>query len=517
MIALLMHIVVASALVLLAAIALRSIIHSTIPVARRGLPRTDYWIAGFSLCTITTFVWYATAHASLLSDASDVRAAITRGNLNGARVAEARASTLTGWILDCTGKDSLALVRYARDGRALRRFYATDTTANIIGGSRMYSLDRLFDARLRTPIASDERQLHPAGRDLRLTLCRSLTDTAWHLLRSSGSDGAVIVQEVATGGVLAYAATGTPTDAPLGMRQSLIPGSLMKLATAAIWLENGMGERVTDCPRHLPIGNYSLRNSHEFSRPTLVVPREMIVYSCNVAAARMLLEMRTRLGSDALINGYQRLGFAAYEPRNELCAAGRPRGYDGGFWRTASPQLVRHLSPVRSALCLSPKSIRPDLAMLSIGQGPIDVSAVHMMRFLQAIGNDGVMLNPTFEWDLARTARPAATLMRPETARSLREAMAEVVSQGTASSVASELASLEGWSLAGKTATVEREGAVFDDGWFGGLVMGPDTRARYVVVVFLRKGGPGGGEPARIAAKLTRYLAEHKPGTEDAQ
>ena len=484
-------------------------------IAARAEPR-DAWTRGITLGVVALCVWYAAAHAVLLTRQRDLAASIDRLGLRDARRAEERTATPMGWMLDCTGADSLALARYAWREGGIRRAYASDTLYSIVGG-RPYALDRLYAARLREPAAPFAAALHAPGRDLPLTLCTSLTDTASRLLAGAGTPGVVLVQEVATGAVLAWAATGAPTDAPLAARQYLIPGSVMKLATAAIWMEHGLGERVMDCPGSLTIGRYRIRNAHEFSRAALVVPRDMVVYSCNVVAAEMMLEMKERLGADEIARGYERLGFGTYVPvgprGDERCAPNRPRGFDTTFWQASAEPVARHLSPVRSSICLGRRTRAPELAMLAIGQGPVDVSAVQVMRFVQAIGNDGVALAPTFEAALARGERPARRLMRPETARALVDAMAKVVEHGTAQGVRGELAGLGGWTLAGKTATVQRDGAPDDDGWFTGLVLDPDGRARYAVVVYLRTGGPGGGGPARIAARLTRFLAERQPGT----
>jgi cell division protein FtsI/penicillin-binding protein 2 len=95
--------------------------------------------------------------------------------------------------------------------------------------------------------------------------------------------------------------------------------------------------------------------------------------------------------------------------------------------------------------------------------------------------------------------------MREETARRLQSAMLEVVRSGTARSVSPRLAGT-GWALGGKTGTSQIAGAR-DDGWFAGLMHDESERPRYSVVVYLQGGGPGGGQPASIAAELTRRMA----------
>jgi cell division protein FtsI/penicillin-binding protein 2 len=88
--------------------------------------------------------------------------------------------------------------------------------------------------------------------------------------------------------------------------------------------------------------------------------------------------------------------------------------------------------------------------------------------------------------------------------------MLQVVQQGTARSVAPRLTSI-GWDLGGKTGTAQIAGAP-DDGWFAGLIHDESGEPRYSVVVYLRGGGPGGRQPAAIAAELTRTLAQREAG-----
>ena len=60
---------------------------------------------------------------------------------------------------------------------------------------------------------------------------------------------------------------------------------------------------------------------------------------------------------------------------------------------------------------------------------------------------------------------------------------------GTAQSAKPRFANT-GWDLGGKTGTADVAGAPRPDAWFAGLMYGPDRRARYSVVVYLRRGAP---------------------------
>ena len=64
--------------------------------------------------------------------------------------------------------------------------------------------------------------------------------------------------------------------------------------------------------------------------------------------------------------------------------------------------------------------------------------------------------------------------------------------------------------MGGKTGTAEVGGSA-DNGWFAGILFGPDDEPRYTVVAFLEGGGPGGAMPATIAARVALALIENPP------
>ncbi len=64
-----------------------------------------------------------------------------------------------------------------------------------------------------------------------------------------------------------------------------------------------------------------------------------------------------------------------------------------------------------------------------------------------------------------------------------------------------------GWDMGGKTGTADVARGRVPDGWFAGLMFGPDGRPKYTVVVYVANGGQGGRVAAPIAATMTRYMA----------
>jgi hypothetical protein len=470
--------------------------------------RRERWAVRTAMGMLVLAGIYAAGHARLLIQRAQLEEGRQRYAVFGdPRLAEARRAEARGWLLDCTDRDDNALVRYARSGNTITRsFPLGEASANLIGGpddseSRDFTLERLFLSHTRQPLSwSESGQLHPAGRDLRTTLCGDVTAAAWRSLRSAGLPGAVVVQEVETGAVLGYAATGGPEDAPLGVRRYAPPGSVFKLALAALWWESGLAEIDLPCPASIRVSpRATISNAGGFSLPPVRVPEGMLVPSCNTTAVDMALRMREELGADAFEEAYRRFGFTPYE-------GNAPTGLDDEFWSTTSSAWRRRMSPPHSRLRLSESTGTDEWAQLAIGQGPVDVTVVAVSRFVQAIGNDGVMLQPTLERELAEQHGEGDRIMSAETSLHLQRAMRAVVERGTARSIARRLAGT-GWQIGGKTGTAQIARRA-DDGWFAGLVFDSDDRPRYSVVVYLQGGGPGGGRPAAIASDVARSLVE---------
>jgi membrane peptidoglycan carboxypeptidase len=432
------------------------------------------------------------------------------------RLAEMRRAEVRGWILDCTGEDANALARYGPADEAVVRVYPLgEAGANLIGGGedadqRDFTVERLFASRLREPLNWLERgQLHPAGTDLRLTLCRDMTRQAWQHLRGTGRPGAVVVQEVATGALVAYAATGGPGEPPLGIRRYAPPGSVFKLVLAALWWDSGLPDTAMGCPATIQVAPGAvISNFGNFAIGSVQAPHGMLVPSCNSTAVEMAWRMREQLGTQTFLDAYRRYGFIPYGDT-------APRGVDTDFWSTSSSAWARRMSPPPSRLRMSEQTGRAEWAQLAIGQGPLDVTVVGVSRFLQAIGNGGVMLRPTLEWEHAESPEQVERVMSAETAQRLQAAMLDVVDRGTGRAAAAPRLAGQRWDLGGKTGTAQIQGAP-DDGWFAGLIHDPEGRPRYTVVVYLNGGGPGGGRPAAIAAEMVRAVAQQERGARSA-
>lgn len=98
--------------------------------------------------------------------------------------------------------------------------------------------------------------------------------------------------------------------------------------------------------------------------------------------------------------------------------------------------------------------------------------------------------------------------MKKSTALQLQSAMRDTVQRGTATSISRAFGN-SGWQIGGKTGTgpgPTETGPPFD-GWFAGLIFDPTGKARFTTATFVRHGGTGGGNAAKISAELARYIA----------
>lgn len=480
-------------------------------VANWGTSR-ERWTVRLAAGMLLLAIVYAAAHVRLLAQ----RAEIERGRelyavYGDPRRTEQRRGEVRGWIRDCTGEDASALAYYREQGGVVERAYPLgEAGANFVGGGqgadeRDYTIEVLFAPELRRPMSFMERgELHPAGQDLTLTLCRPVVAEAYEQLTRVGRPGAVVVQDVRTGAVLAYAATGGPEDPPLGIKRYSPPGSVFKLALSALWWESGMPDDIPiPCPAEIRVTERAtISNFGDIDRGMVNGPTGMLVPSCNTAAVWMAQRLREEIGAEAFVEAYRRYGFVPYEET-------APTDSIGDFWRTSSDAWTRRMTPAPSRIRISSATGDAEWAQLSIGQGPVDVTVMGISRFVHAIANGGVMLPPTFEMDLALDPPRGERILSEETVRRLHGAMLEVVRSGTGRAAGGILQGT-GWTIGAKTGTAQVAGRA-DNGWFASILFDPEGTPRYTIVSFVEGGGGGGGAPATIAARVARVLIDEAP------
>ena len=308
-----------------------------------------------------------------------------------------------------------------------------------------------------------------------------------------------MVQDVRTGAVVAFAAS-QPSE--LDITTPVSPLSLSKLLLAASWWDHRQPEVGFDSTKGTP-------NAENPAYRSRVSIHEMLVGGSDSAGRQAAVTLRKAVGAKAVLEDLRRYGFGppVYAARDER------------FWGELAPTWKVRLTPQPAYVSLSGKTSDAQWAeALSIGETEMKVTALHVSRFLQAIGNDGVMLTPTAREEgpappvtqssaSGRRLRGSVRVMQASTARQLQSAMRDCVRRGTAKSIAQALADT-GWQIGGKTGSgtaLLPKGAQID-GWFAGLVFDPQGKARFTVATFVRSGGYGGENAARLSAEVVRPL-----------
>jgi len=323
-------------------------------------------------------------------------------------------------------------------------------------------------------------------------VCAAANGHAVALMRADQLTAATVVQDVRAGALLAFAAS---EPERLDVSARILPLSLTKLLLAASWWDRNQPE--TEFDRYPPDSP---------NPPKKVSIQEMLVMSVDHAGRQMATALRNAVGTAAVLRDLRRYGFG---PRT---AAQR----DATFWAELAPAWRARLLPAAAYHSLSERSGAAEWAdALSIGESNFTVTVLRLSRFLQAVGNGGLSLPlvARVEQPASKNARPLRMrprrVMRERTAPRLQAALREAAQRGTARSIATALADT-GWQIGGKTGTGPKQVGPESDGCFAGLIFDPQGQARFTVATFVRHGGPGGGNAAKISAKVAKFLLEVK-------
>ena len=317
----------------------------------------------------------------------------------------------------------------------------------------------------------------------RRTVCEAANARALQFMRAGNLEATMVVQDVESGSLVAFAAS---HQAKLDVTTRLSPLSPIKLLTAASWLDHERAKR-----ENLSSNDQLLTDS--------------IANGNDDAGRRIASALRNAIGAKAVFDDLAKYGF----PQCNASGAGD----DNLFWKELSPALSKRLQPKVACHSLDPETVTKDWEdTLSLGEKGVVVTPLHLSRFLQAIGNGGLMLPPlarTEDHATLSTSNPTR-IMNEETAVKLEQVMRGSVEDGTAKAAAPILAST-GWTLGGKTGTGPQPGSAAagqaSDGCFAGLLFDPHLRARFTVVTYVNHGGFGGGNAARLSAEMGRWLA----------
>jgi Penicillin binding protein transpeptidase domain len=327
------------------------------------------------------------------------------------------------------------------------------------------------------------------------TVCETAGEEASRWLALRHLAGAALMQDVQTGALVSF--TSAPASASAAAARTggsaLVAGGvdvttpLLPLSLAKVFLAASCWDRAAALPPGVD------RDLHE-----------MLVDGSDSTGRRLAIGLRRAVGSAAVLADLERFGLRSCG----RAGASAPLP-DDHFWRELAPRFVQRLRPATACVSIGPDdSDRRWASVLSIGEDGLTVTLLHVSRFLQAVGNGGLLVQPRALWDGGdRIAAPPPTAAHPEgtrivavsTAARLQAALSDAVLRGTAIGIRGLPG--HGWTMGGKTGTGPGEAHPYD-GCFAGLVFDGRRVARYAIASYVRRGGRGGGAAAQLAAEL---------------
>jgi penicillin-binding protein 2 len=265
------------------------------------------------------------------------------------------------------------------------------------------------------------------------------------------------------------------------------PGSIWKLHTAIIAMEAGLvriDEKMqVPCQGGFQYGNRYFR-CHKHDGHGDVTLAEALEQSCDT----YFYQLGLRIGLQNLVAGGLRLG-------------GRDRS---GIDLPAETRSVFPTDPAREYYdrLYGPRGWTTAVTLnLAIGQGENAQTVVNMARFYTALATDGAAARP--EVVRGQAERTKMTTITPEQLRQLQDAMAGVITRGTA-----RASQLDGVAIAGKTGTAQNaQDQVRDHAWFAGYAPAEDPK---IVIVLLLEFGGGGSRAARMASRVFEFYLKQR-------
>lgn len=317
------------------------------------------------------------------------------------------------------------------------------------------------------------------------TVCEAANKQALAIMHATNLTAATVMLDVRTGALLVAAASNPET---LNVTSTLLPLSTVKLLLAASWWDHG------------------LPDTFRGANGTQVSITEMLVSGDDNAGRETATKLRTSIGVESVLADLNRFGF----PSGHFAPS------DAHYWANIDPKLGNTFVPATSFNLLDARTTKEQWEdTLSIGETRFKVTVLHISRFLQSIGNQGVMFAPTAriqpEAQELRTTK-STRVLQESTAWKLQAAMRDTVERGTANGVATVLSDT-GWRIGGKTGTGPGTLGPEADGWFAGLVFDRLGHARFTVATYVKRGGKGGGKAARLSAELARFIVGASPNS----
>ncbi len=305
----------------------------------------------------------------------------------------------------------------------------------------------------------------------RLYIDAGLNNTAYAGL--NGQKGCVLVVNYKTGELVCMVSTpaidpADPNAVPgegafinRALSSVFVPGSIFKLVTAAAAIETvpNIEDRRFYCEGKGNIAGVEINCSGEHYTQTF---EQALANSCNVAFSKIA----TLVGQDNMVKYVRGYGFLDPHRLDDIptAAGSYPLDFVGD----------------------------PELGWSGIGQSTDLVNPYAMLRFVSAIANNGVLVEPT----MIQGGKPPvkSRFMSAETADKLKQMMAYNVSYAYDGDFR-----FTGLKLCAKTGTAEL-GDGSSHAWFVGYLL--DERHPYAFVVLVENGGSGLYAAGPVANRL---------------
>lgn len=393
---------------------------------------------------------------------------------------------------DITDKNG-TLLAYTKDGK--RRYNDSKeirmSTLHAVGDLKGYIATGVHSAYLKElcgyNILNGVYNKSGNGNNIELTIDSDLCVTAKKALGSHS--GAVGVYNYKTGEIVCMTSTPTydpeSTATPGGtgvymnrlLSVSYTPGSIFKLVTTLSALENinNAGDLHFTCKNGVTLANEWLSC---MGRHNNIGLDDALVYSCNAFFAQTAL----RLGRETLTKTAQ----------------------DVGFNKTVYMDRV----PCAQSKYNVDKSNDIDFGWSGIGQYTDLVNPFQYMRFMGAIANGGVAVNPYLVKKV--TTHSGITLKRGsrQNKSMLSKKNAERMTQMMRNNVIKNYGDyrFKGLDVCGKTGTAEvgKKENTTPHSWFTGFCNNPDKPYAFAVVV--ENAGSGNGAALQVASKVLAKL-----------
>jgi cell division protein FtsI/penicillin-binding protein 2 len=232
-------------------------------------------------------------------------------------------------------------------------------------------------------------------------VCAAGNKRALEIMNASNLEAITVIQDVQTGAVVVFAAS---QPAKLDVTTSVLPLSVSKVFISASWWDNNQPDSSFDSTK----GSADSQNPAYRNRVSV---HELLVGGSDSAGRQMSLALRKAVGAKKVLNDFKRYGFGQ---RTDL-------RQDDKFWAELAPVWKPRLIPAPAYVSLSNETNEAEWAdTMSIGEKNMSVTVLHVSRFLQAVGNGGVMLMPVAREEQSESSMTKSPVSRRHSNNSIR-------------------------------------------------------------------------------------------------